>query len=217
MYIKIIRFQVMKNPNRPRLQLRQVQSTKLVQRRVVVGGLLSLFVFGAFFVYWNIGVNTSTLAVAVNYTWTGTTDSLWNTSTNWTPNGVPTSSDNITIGTVVRYPILTTDQTVNNFISNNNGTLYVNGKMFQINGTAAFNGGTIATTGGGSVNVQGTSATFGAGATNYTVNTDITVNSGTITIRNTTFNGATNLIKTGSTNDPSFGNNTFNGCNYYPG
>lgn len=35
--------------------------------------------------------------VAVTYTWTGTTSSVWQTVTNWSPNGNPSASDNVII------------------------------------------------------------------------------------------------------------------------
>jgi len=43
---------------------------------------------------------------AVNFTWTGTTNSAWNTTTNWSPNGLPDSLDNVIIGTATNSPLL---------------------------------------------------------------------------------------------------------------
>jgi len=37
------------------------------------------------------------LRAQVNYTWNGATSTSWNTATNWTPNGIPGSADNVTL------------------------------------------------------------------------------------------------------------------------
>ncbi len=204
------RYFTMTKATRPRFELRVKHSTKLLQRRIIAGGILLLFAIA--FVYWNFGVNSSSFAAAVNYTWTGTTDSLWTTSSNWTPSGVPTSNDNVTIGTSTRNPFLTANQTVNNFTENNSGTLNINGKTFQINGIASFNGGSILSSGStGSIIAQGATTTFGTSTTSMTINPDITVTSSIITSTATTFNGTTSLTKVGASNDASAGNNMFNG------
>ncbi|MEO1257372.1 MAG: T9SS type A sorting domain-containing protein [Bacteroidota bacterium] len=50
-----------------------------------------------------ININES---IAANITWTGTTDTDWNTASNWSPAQVPTSSDIVTIPNVTNDPII---------------------------------------------------------------------------------------------------------------
>ncbi len=56
--------------------------------------------------------NSVFAAAGTAYTWVGTT-SDWTVSTNWSPNGIPTSADGVTIPTVTSpkvYPTITTGQ-----------------------------------------------------------------------------------------------------------
>jgi hypothetical protein len=43
---------------------------------------------------------------AASYTWNGGTSSDWATGSNWTPNGVPGSADNVTISGAGIQPVL---------------------------------------------------------------------------------------------------------------
>jgi len=62
----------------------------------------------------------------------------------------------------------------------------------------------------GTITISGaTSTVFGNGPVMMNCVTNIT--SGTITFKNTTFQGATTITKTGTTNDASAGGNVFNG------
>ena len=47
--------------------------------------------------YFGVGKDDAFLSPTVSYTWNGVTDTDWAVSTNWTPNGVPTSTDSVTI------------------------------------------------------------------------------------------------------------------------
>lgn len=79
-------------------------------------------------------------ALATNYTWNGITSTAWTTSTNWTPNGVPVSTDNVTIANGTFSPVLSANVTVNNFVISAD-TLDCNGDTLTINGTGVFSGG----------------------------------------------------------------------------
>ncbi len=80
---------------------------------------------------------------ATSYTWNGNTSTAWATTANWTPNGTPTSSDNVTITSSGTYaPVLAANVTVNNFTITGK-TLDLNGDTLIINGTGSFSGGTI--------------------------------------------------------------------------
>lgn len=142
-----------------------------------------------------------------SYTWNGSTSTSWNTPANWTPNGVPGSADNVTIVTGSNNCILSSATSINN-ITLTSGTLNLGGATLTVNGTTAtFTAGTATN---GTLTVTGaTTATFGSGT--VSMNCAVNVTSGTLTFRNTTFQGTTSLTKTGSSSDGSYGNNFFNG------
>lgn len=164
---------------------------------------LTVFVFSSYF-------------SQTTYFWHGTTSSDWATASNWSTNtstpsvgsAVPASTDNVVIITRTRQPILDQERTVNNFTLTS-GILDLNTFMITIDGTATFtagavNNGTILKTSTGTV-------VFGNSSGGPTIGANIDLKAGTLTLRNTTFNGTTILEKTGTSNDASTGNNTFNG------
>jgi hypothetical protein len=57
---------------------------------------------------------TMTVTGPFTYTWTGATSTDWATATNWNPNGIPTSTDNIIIPTTANKPMLPANQTIAN-------------------------------------------------------------------------------------------------------
>jgi len=54
-------------------------------------------------------------------TWTGVTSSVWSTATNWSPNGVPTSSDCVVIPNVGTAPIISAADAFAQVLTVNNG------------------------------------------------------------------------------------------------
>ncbi|HVM88997.1 MAG TPA: T9SS type A sorting domain-containing protein [Puia sp.] len=142
-----------------------------------------------------------------SYTWNGSSSSNWNISSNWTPNGVPGSADNVTIVTGSNICSISANQTINNFTINS-GTLDLGGGTLSVNGTtASFTNGTIQN---GTITVAGaTTTTFGSGS--VTMNCITNISSATVAIRNTTFQNTLNITKTGAGNDVSYGGNIFNG------
>ncbi|MCG3167813.1 MAG: hypothetical protein POELPBGB_03608 [Bacteroidia bacterium] len=140
---------------------------------------------------------------ATSYTWNGTTSTAWGTGTNWTPNGVPGSGDNVTIVTTSNQPVYDGVAGVTN-LTMTSGTLNLGGYQLNITGTATFNGGTI---NNGRVNATGGTSTF-AGTTFGAV---VWVNSGTLTFYNSVFNDSLLAVKTGSGSSTSSGKNKFNG------
>lgn len=141
------------------------------------------------------------------YTWNGSASSNWNTSSNWTPTGIPGPSDNVTIVSASNTCTLSADQMINNFTLSS-GTMDLGGHTITIAGTtAAFNSGTIQN---GALDVSGAvTTTFGTGA--VTMDCAVNITSAGITIRNTTFQNTVNITKTGTGNDASYGGNIFNG------
>lgn len=91
-----------------------------------------------------IGNLTTLPPSAMTYTWTGSTSSAWGTATNWSPNGIPSSIDDIVIsnagtnGLVINNTQSVLGFTLNgtgNFTLNANGTLNILGNVIY-GGTA---------------------------------------------------------------------------------
>ena len=77
------------------------------------------------------------------YTWTGATSSAWNTSTNWSPNGVPDSMDIVTIVSTTNSPTLSQNRKVNK-LTLTSGTLNLSGfELTSKGGDATFTSGTV--------------------------------------------------------------------------
>ena len=75
-------------------------------------------------------------------TWVGTTSTSWTESTNWSPNGVPDSTTDVTINTGTYDPVLSGNVKVNRFTMNS-GTFDLNGYTFEAIRYIDVNGGTI--------------------------------------------------------------------------
>ncbi|MBP6532677.1 MAG: hypothetical protein KA285_05305, partial [Bacteroidia bacterium] len=168
-----------------------------------------------------------------SYTWNGSVSSDWNNPGNWTPNAVPDSVDIITIGAATRPLLLSTETKVTNLICNNSASIDLNGFYLTLLGNFTFNSGaTIELHGGhlnilgnttinggiisdldslGSINTTGSSCVFGNSAGGPTINASLNVSVLNVTMRSTTFNRDLVILKRGSGNDNSYGNNTFNG------
>jgi hypothetical protein len=160
-----------------------------------------------FLVYACLLIGIQTAHSQTSYTWNGSISTAWNNPSNWTPAGIPGTADNITIVTGGNICLLNASAAINNIILNS-GQLNLNGFALTANGTTAtFNAGSVQN---GTLTVSGANATvFGTGPT--VMNCQVSITSATITIKNTTFQGVTDIIKTGTTNDQSSGNNIFNG------
>jgi len=142
-----------------------------------------------------------------SYTWNGSVSTNWNTPGNWTPNGIPGAVDNVTIVTAGNSCLMPASVGISNF-KLTSGTLDMGGFTLTIGGsTATFTTGTVQN---GTVTIPAaTSTTFGNGP--IVMNCIVTISSASVTLRNTTFQKALTLTKTGSSNDASQGNNIFNG------
>ena len=138
-----------------------------------------------------------------SYVWNGTTSTAYTTTTNWTPNGLPGSGDNITIVTGANNCILSGNVTVTN-LTITSGLLNLNGFTLNTTGVVACNSGTCTN---GTFNSTATSLTF-AGTT---FGANITANVTEVYFNGSTFNGSVTVTKNGGTNAQSNGNNVFNG------
>jgi len=146
------------------------------------------------------------LTAQTAYTWNGSISANWNVAGNWTPNGIPGTLDNVKIVTATNNCQLTANTSITT-INLTSGTLDLGGLTLTVgSGTAQFSAGTVQN---GTITVSGaTSTVFGNGPVTMNCVTNIT--SGTITFKNTTFQGATTITKTGTSNDASSGGNVFN-------
>lgn len=140
---------------------------------------------------------------AGNYTWTGTTSSAWNVNTNWSPNGVPGTSDSITINTTTTSLVLTGKKTVKR-LTMTNDTLNLGGDTLEITGTAGFNGGLITN---GVCYPQATGLLSFAGTT---FGAEVKAK-GQIKLNGSTFNSTAYFEHIGSAAGTGTGGNTYNG------
>jgi hypothetical protein len=109
--------------------------------------------------YFAIGKDNGLLQPAVDYTWNGSSDTDWGTSANWTPNGVPGSSDNVTISSPGT-----------NTLSINSARTVIN---FTLSGTGDFT-----TTSAGSLTITGTLSSTSSATPSLNCASTVTISSG---------------------------------------
>lgn len=145
------------------------------------------------------------------YVWNGTTSSDWGTFTNWTPNGVPNSTDNVRIVTAANNCEITSNTAVTNFTLAS-GSIQINTFTLNITGVATLTAGVINGP-SGTLLCEGLTTTFGAITSSPTINPKVIVNSGNILCHRTTFNNDVLFTKTptGATANSWRGGNTYNG------
>lgn len=137
-----------------------------------------------------------------SYTWVGTTSTAWNTATNWSPNGVPDSTDNITLNTNTgNQPKLDQNRVVTN-ISITNGTLDLDSYRLRVKGTTTLTGGNV---NNGLIQFNNTTTTvngtrFGA---------KVVVASQAFTAANSIFNAKLKVTITGNTGNVWGGGNKY--------
>ena len=130
-----------------------------------------------------LAVLSSQNLIAQTKTWTGTTSTNWNISTNWSPVGVPTGGDDVVIPNTTNKPTI-------------GASIAALAKTVEVQTSAIL---TLASTGSLTVNGSKTVASIAAAFHNLgTVN-----NSGLIVIGNTTSSGAYGMV-----NRATFNNNT---------
>jgi len=137
-----------------------------------------------------------------SYTWNGSTNSDWNTASNWTPNGVPGNADQVTIGSTANDPVLSANSAVADF-SITSATLTLNGNTLTTSNSASFSGSTITS---GTINASGASIDFGTSTFNATISAACE----DLFFHGSVFNQSIDISKTGGSADFSSGGNTFN-------
>jgi hypothetical protein len=122
-------------------------------------------------------VTSNAAILMVGNTWTGATNSDWNTSGNWQCGSVPTSSDNVFIPNVTTKPVLSGNIIIGNIMINTGSTLDIGaGNTLTISG---------AVSGSGTISASSTSnlvLTAAAGTLNFTP--------GSNTLQNLTLNSS---------------------------
>ena len=157
------------------------------------------------FVWLFISVQITT--AQTSYTWNGTTSTIWNIATNWTPNGIPGSGDNVTIVTGSNNCVLDGAHSVTN-ITLTSGTLNLNGYALLSSGNAIFTAGTV-TNGTLTVNA-GTGNTATLTNTTFSASGILNITTGAITLNGGMYGGAVTCNQTGATQTTGTGGATFN-------
>ncbi len=144
----------------------------------------------------------------VNYTWNGSTSTSWATNTNWTPNGIPGSVDNVTIVAGANNCNLVANTSISN-ITITSGTLNMGGFSLNASGNGIFTSGVISN---GTLSVA-SSSTGVATLSNPTLSSNATLSiiTGAITLNGGTYNGPVTLEQTGGSQTTGNGNATFSG------
>ncbi|MEO8761250.1 MAG: hypothetical protein ABI388_07950, partial [Bacteroidia bacterium] len=149
---------------------------------------------------------TLTAKAQTSYTWNGTTSTAYSVATNWTPNGVPGATDNVTIVTGSNACILSTSRSVTN-LTITTGTLDLGSNTLTSIGVVSAaggqcNNGTLSAT-GATQTFSGT--TFGA---NISV---IPASTNDVYFNGSKFNGSVTVTRNNTGNIQSTGNNIFSG------
>ena len=139
-----------------------------------------------------IFVLNSTTSFAGNYTWTGNSSKNWDNASNWSPSGVPTTNDTVTIGTGNDTLQINANTTINRLVISGR-TLNLNGYELQVSQRASLNGGKIYND---TLKLRGVYAFFQGTNTNCTI--DCIVNQ--IKFSGGTFDGKGSFEHNGSAN-----------------
>lgn len=148
-------------------------------------------------------VNIVDASVSTNYTWNGNVNSNWQIASNWSPNGVPTTFDNVIINSGVNNLNITDQRTVTNFTLNGNVNMAANSNLV-IRGNVSYNGSATANLNCSSkIEIRSTSSQtippFNYGSLNATGGNRVFPNGGTIGICDVFTPGAGIYTVTGST------------------
>lgn len=140
------------------------------------------------------------LSAQTNKTWTGSTSTNWRTASNWSPSGVPASTDNITIPNVTNDPIIDTTLSAGTLTLTSGASLNIGTFTFTTSGLVSLNTATLSN---GKLVSNG-----GLSAINSTVDVLLTTSGNTVTLTGSTFKETSYISKTGSTS-MFCGGNTF--------
>ncbi|MBL0138399.1 MAG: SprB repeat-containing protein [Bacteroidetes bacterium] len=142
---------------------------------------------------------------AGNYTWNGNTSTAWATSSNWTPSGVPGSTDTVTIVTGSRNVYLAANTSVKQ-LTITSGTIDLQSYTLSVSATGMFTSGQI---NNGTLSLYGTSTITFKGTTFGAI---VSATGNSILLNGSTFNDSLSVVKKGTAGDNGKGGNTFNGA-----
>ena len=109
----------------------------------------------------------SSSSVNLGFTWTGTTNSDWNTGSNWSTGTVPTSSNNVAIAATTNQPVISAAANCNSITLNSGTTLAINSTLGVAGNWTNNTTSAGAVSGTGTVTLSGTCALGGTQATTF--------------------------------------------------
>ncbi len=136
-----------------------------------------------------------------SYTWTGSTNTDWATSSNWSPAGVPSTGDAVSIASLTNQPVLDGNRTVASLTLSSSSTLDLNTYTLTVSGTGSFASCSVS---------NGEVITGSFNASSSTFSADVSASGSSIITTSSTYQGEVSLNYTGSANVNS-GGNTFEG------
>ena len=158
-------------------------------------------------------------------TWTGAVSTNWNTAGNWNPSGVPIATSTVTIPNLTNDPILTQNVSIATLTLQTGVPLNFGGFTLTATGTATIANSTLSNgnlvCGGFSSNGATVGVAVNSGSGNLSISGTntfaqaFTAAAATVTIANATFNGITQITKTGTTTDLCLGKITCNAAMTY--
>lgn len=143
----------------------------------------------------------------VNYVWNGSVSSQLSDPANWTPNGLPSETDNITLNSAGFSPVSTDSVSYKN-VTISSGTPDLGGYPIYVTGNLILSGGTISN---GHIHVQsGTANTATLSTATLASDCRLTVVTGGISVNGGTYHGPVVLEQTGTSATTGTGGATFN-------
>ncbi len=139
-----------------------------------------------------------------SYTWTGSSSTDWATSSNWSPSGVPTTSDAVSITSTTNQPVLDGNRTVASLTLSSSSTLDLNTYTLTVSGTGSFTSCSVS-------NGKLLTGSFNASSSTFLV--DVSALGSSIITTSSTYQGEVSLEYTGSSSISS-GGNTFEGVTH---
>ncbi len=148
-----------------------------------------------------IGLLPMTIFSQTSYSWTGSSDTDWATSSNWSPSGVPSAGDAVSIASTANQPVLDMARSIGSLTMSASSTLSLGGYVLTVSGTGTFTSATVS---------NGELITGSFNASSSTFSCGVTASGTSITTVSSTYQGEVSLNYTGSANVNS-GGNTFEG------
>ncbi|MEO8087822.1 MAG: hypothetical protein ABI763_13440 [Bacteroidota bacterium] len=140
---------------------------------------------------------------AANYSWTGSTSNDWGTGTNWTPAGIPGTSDNVTLPINMPICILDSNRSISQLTISD--SLNLGTKTLTVTGTSTFNSVTYVNNGNLTIYASTSTITFSGGIVAATLN----VTASSIMFSGTAFTGTVNAVKKGTSSSTGNGGSKF--------